>query len=166
MLQASQANRVELEYEEYTDIQKLSDKRINKVRNRNIYNKKTLIKVGFGIFIYSILVVYLCIKVSTMGYQVIGLEKEIEKLYAANHKLEFKIAEQVSLDKIELIATRELGMHKLDASKAIPVIAYQAESKTTSIHKMDNNTFAENSNLGQKPLQKLYSNLMLLAEKN
>lgn len=164
MLQASQARQVEFPYS-YTQNQKQPVHRIKRVYKKNKSHKPTLIKIGLALFVYAILVVYLCITVSTMGYEIVRLEKDIDKLQTANHMLEFKIAEQISLDRVEMLATTQLGMCKPDVSRSIAVAAQKPES----INLASQPSAADNDNsktkIGEKTLHKLYSNLMLLAEK-
>lgn len=166
MVQASHARQVEFQYSHAHD-QTQPVRKIKKVYKKTNSRKTTLLKIGLAAFVYAILVVYLCIKVSTMGYEIVRLEKDIDKLHTANYMLEFKIAEQISLDKVEMIATTQLGMCKPDTNKCITVAARKPEpvnlvNKTTASNvKSDNNT-----KIGEKTLHKLYSNLMLLAEKN
>jgi hypothetical protein len=100
-----------------------------------------------------------------MGYEIVRLEKDIDKLQTANHMLEFKIAEQISLDRVEMLATKQLGMCKADVSRSIAVVAQKQESVDSTSQTTVANINHNNTKIGEKTLQKLYSNLMLLAEK-
>ncbi|HBQ25599.1 MAG TPA: hypothetical protein DD791_04315 [Syntrophomonas sp.] len=164
MLQASHAHQVEFHHS-YAENQKQPVRRIKRVYKKTSSQKTILLKTGFALFVYALLVVYLCIKVSTMGYEIVRLEKDIDKLQASNHMIEFKIAEQVSLDRVEMLATKNLGMCKPDVSRSIVVAAQKPEpvdlASQTSVADINQN----NTKIGEKTLQKLYSNLMLLAEK-
>ncbi|MGS0764224.1 hypothetical protein [Syntrophomonas curvata] len=165
MVQVSQARKAEFDYSyDYSAGQAQSPGKVRRVYKKSNPGKRTLIKVGMAGFAYAIILVYICVTVSNMGYQMVHLEKDIAKLQDANHMLEFKIAEQVSLDRIELVATKQLGMCKLDSNRAIAVTASRPEKvqiadQKTTVDKM------ENKSIGERSLQKLYSNLMLLAEK-
>lgn len=166
MVQASQARKAEFDYNYgYSDSQQQSVERIRRVYQKSNPRKRTLIKMGMALFAYAIILVYLCITVSTMGYKMVHLEKDIEKLQDANHMLEFKIAEQVSLDRVEMVATRQLGMCKLDAKKAITVAACKPETVQVADQRATGSDLESNTSIGERSLQKLYSNLMLLAEK-
>lgn len=163
MLQASQARQVEFPYS-YTQNQQQPGHKIKRVYKKTKSPKPTLIKVGLALFVYALLVVYLCIKASTMGYEIVRLEKDIDKLQTANHMLEFRIAEQISLDRVEMLATTQLGMCKPDISRSIAVTAQKPEP----INLASQPSASDNSRktkIGEKTLYKLYSNLMLLAEK-
>ncbi len=163
MVQASHARKVEFQYS-YTQVEEQPVRKIKRVYKK-INSRTILVKTGLAVFIYALLVVYLCIKVSTMGYEIVRLEKDVDKLQASNHMLEFKIAEQISLDKVEMFASEQLGMCKSDISRSIAVASYKPE--TTNLASSTNAGDSDKSkiNIGEKNLRKLYSNLMLLAEK-
>ncbi len=166
MLQASQARQVEFQYS-YAQNHKQPEpvRRIKRVYKKTNYHKPKLIKTGLALFIYALLVVYLCIKISTMGYEIVRLEKDTDKLQTANHMLEFKIAEQISLDRVEMLATKQLGMCKPDVSRSIAVVAQKPDSVNSANQTTVANINHNNTRIGEKTLEKLYSNLMLLAEK-
>lgn len=166
MVQASHARKVEFDNNYgYSTGQPQSAEKIRRVYKKSNPGKRTLIKVGMAAFAYAIISVYLCVTVSTMGYQMVHLEKDVEKLQDANHMLEFKIAEQVSLDRVEMMATKQLGMCKLDSSRAIAVTACKPEPVQVANQNPVGDRLADKTNIGEWSLQKLYSNLMLLAEK-
>lgn len=164
MVQASQARQVEFQYS-YAQVQEQPLRRIKRVYKKSNSRKTVLVKTGLALFVYALLVVYLCIKVSTMGYEIVRLEKDIDKLQATNHMLEFKIAEQISLDRVEMLATQRLGMCKPDRSKCIAVAAKKPEPVNLASQETASDINHNNTKIGEKTLQKLYSNLMLLAEK-
>jgi cell division protein FtsL len=164
MLQATQAHQVEFQYS-YKQHQKQPVRTIKSVYKKTNFHKRILLKTGLALFIYAILVVYLCIKVSTMGYEIVRLEKDIDKLQAANHMLEFKIAEKVSLDRVEMLATKQLGMCKPDISRSIAVAAQKPESVNLASQTIASDIDNSKTRIGEKTLHKLYSNLMILAEK-
>ncbi|MDD4562474.1 MAG: hypothetical protein PHW39_05310 [Syntrophomonadaceae bacterium] len=164
MVPASQARKLEFQYS-HSGIEEQPVQRIKRVYKKTNSRKTFLVKSGLALFAYALVVVYLCIKVSTMGYDIVGLEKDVDKLQAANHMLEFKIAEQISLDRVEMLATKQLGMCKPDVSRSIAVTAQKPETvnlaSSTTAGDIDNSK----TKIGEKTLQKLYSNLTLLAEK-
>ncbi len=164
MVPASQARKLEFQYS-HSGIEEQPVQRIKRVYKKTNSRKTFLVKSGLALFAYALVVVYLCIKVSTMGYDIVGLEKDVDKLQAANHMLEFKIAEQISLDRVEMLATKQLGMCKPDVSRSIAVTAQKPETvnlaSLTTAGDIDNSK----TKIGEKTLQKLYSNLTLLAEK-
>lgn len=137
--------------------------------------RKILVKCGIFAFVYALILVYLCIKSATLGYQIVALEKELEQYEAANARLQYAIQEACALDKVERIAMEQLGMYKPERHL---VIAYSASHVATEENSNnnssdisnnddnnDNNTLISESQK-DKPLYKLYTNLMLLAEKN
>lgn len=120
-----------------------------------------LVKCTVLIFAFALLVVYLCIKTSTLGYQIVSLEKDINNLETANQRMAYEIAEKSSLQRIEQIATSKLGMNKPEMDGAFTVmvppkdvqqvkLAREEQSKTTDLP-------------GQKSLQKIYASLTRLA---
>lgn len=166
MVQASQARKAEFDYNYgYSTVQSQSVGRVRRVYKKSNPGKKAVIKVGVAAFAYAIILVYVCMTVSTMGYKMVHLERDIEQLQAANHMLEFKIAERVSLDRVEMVATRQLGMCKLDSSKAIAVTVDRPEPVQVADQKLTDDKAKANTTMGGRSLQKLYSNLMLLAER-
>lgn len=164
MLQASQARQVEFQYS-HTQKHKQPVGRIKRVYKKTNSHKPKLVKIGLALFVYALLVVYLCIKVSTMGYEIVRLEKDIDKLQTTNHMLEFKIAEQISLDKVEMLATTQLGMCRPDTSRSIAVAAQKPETINLASQTIAGDSDNGETKIGERTLHKLYSNLMLLAEK-
>ena len=59
------------------------------------------IKLSVIVFAYALLLVYLCIKSATLGYEIVGLENEINKLNTENNRMEYAIAQNSSLNIIE-----------------------------------------------------------------
>ena len=110
-------------------------------------------------FAYALVLVYLCIKGSTLGYQIVELEKDIQQLETANHRLEYSIAEKCSLGYVE-IAAQELGMEKAEQGITVAVLP---EIEPVII---DENNSGSSSQVGQNPLNKLYNNLLMLAQNN
>jgi cell division protein FtsL len=166
MVQTSTARKLDYENHGYSTGQEQAVRKVRRVYKKSNPRKTMMVKAGVAIFVYAIVVVYLCIKISTMGYEIVRLEKDIENLHAANHMLEFKIAETISLDKVEMLATSQLGMCKADRSKAIAVVAQKPEPiKLAGKQSAGDKQPEQKQKLGEKSLQKLYTNLMLLAEK-
>ncbi|MGI6413864.1 MAG: hypothetical protein ACOXZ5_09565 [Syntrophomonadaceae bacterium] len=136
--------------------------RIVRKTYRSVDQKKVfLIKVGILAFIYAVLLVYLCIKGAVLGYQIVTLENDIKSLEAANGRLEYQIAEKYSLDRVEQIAVQQLGMYKAETHVAI------AQENVTPVHPVGTDhpvIAAQDSN--QKPLEKLYAGLVVLAARN
>lgn len=163
MIQASHARKVEFDYNYGCLPNEQQSVRIKRVYKKSNPRKTTLIKVGIGVFAYAVLLVYVCATVSTMGYHMVNLQNDIDKLQDSNHMLEFKIAEQVSLDRVEVVATTKLGMCKPDSSRSIAVKASNSETiQVADQNPVDSHT--SNTKIGERSLQKIYNNLMLLAE--
>lgn len=128
--------------------------------NRNA-RRNMMIKLSVIVFAYALLLVYLCIKSATLGYEIVGLENEINKLNTENNRMEYAIAQNSSLDIIEEKAITQLGMIIPGTEMCYAVAA--ADEPVTPALKVESvdNTIAES-----KPLAKLYASIMLLTGKN
>jgi uncharacterized ion transporter superfamily protein YfcC len=73
MVPASQARKFEFQYS-HSRIEEQPEQRIKRVYKKTNSRKTFLAKSGLALFVYALLVVYLCIKVSTMGYDIVRLE--------------------------------------------------------------------------------------------
>lgn len=137
------------------------DRRLKKKTAVKTNKKKNVItRLSIIVFAYALLLVYLCIKSATLGYEIVSLENEINRINNENHRLEYAIAQNTSLEIIENKAMTQLGMISpgMDLSYAVAV----ASEQINPVLKVENdNTIAEN-----KPLEKLYASIMLLTGKN
>lgn len=134
-------------------------KKVRRTYRKSNPKGKIFVKTGVALFAYALILVYLCIKGATLGYQIVELENEIQQLENANSRMEYSIAEKCSLGYIE-IAAQELGMEKADLGITVAVLP---EIEPIIINENDNST---PSQVGQNPLNKLYNNLRLLAHNN
>lgn len=121
---------------------------------------KMVVKIGAAVFLYALVLVFLCIKGSTLGYQIVQLEKDIHQLETANHRMDYTIAARSSLDHIE-IAAAQLGLQKPEQGIAVAV-APSAEPVTVEQNAGQN----ANTHVGEGLLNKLYNNLVVLAQNN
>jgi len=127
------------------------------VRVKTNQHRKILVKVGMLLFAYAVLLVFLCAKSASLGYEIENLNKDISKLTTANHRLEYQIARYSSLSRIEKIAVAELGMQRADLKHSIAV---KAESKPVQVASRQQET----ANLSERPLYKIYTSLSHLAQ--
>jgi len=126
---------------------------------RKICFKRTIFKLGVLLFIYALLVVFLCIKSATLGYQIVQLQNDIEHLEASNYRMECQIAEKTSLARIERIACQELGMKKaLQPLEVAMIKPGKAQGVAEVTHKPASNQVVDGS------LKRIYANLLVLAE--
>lgn len=128
---------------------------------KKVNGKKTyLLKCGLFFFAWALLIVFLGISISVIGYQIVGLENDIAKLQDSNRRFEYEIAQKSSLDRIELLAVQELGMVKAeeDLNFAIVIPSDKGEERVV---KQDTTTIAKNDQ--EKALKKIYNNLIRLA---
>lgn len=125
-----------------------------------IISRSLISKTVLFLFAYSLLLVYLCIKSSTLGYQIVGLENDIASLETANHSLECSIAQQTSLKRIEMIATRDLGMLRSNTTATVCM------NVPSPVNVTENNTSSQAVQAQNGTLQNIYKNLRRLAIKN
>lgn len=123
--------------------------------------RKFVLKIAALAFIYALILVFICIKSATLGYQIISLEQDIKGYEASNNRLQYSIQENSSLDKIELMAVNDLGMNKPDNHMIVALSSNNSSLETENLVNEINISVIE-----EKPLYKLYSNLLILAEKN
>lgn len=126
-------------------------------RKRKLYLKASLV-----VFVYALLLVALCMKSATLGYEIGQLEQEIQGMTTANQRLEYQIAEKSSLAYVEQAAVNQLGMYKPDAKTSI---AMAAQVQPVSVAA---NTYADadDASLSQQLLNNLYASLSRLAANN
>lgn len=133
---------------------------VKRIYQKTDNRKKVLVKGVVMLFVYALVLVYLCIKSSTLGYQIVQLENDIHNLETANLRLQYEIQETCSLQHIEQVAINDLGMHK--ANKQISIAAIEKEITVDETDKAEENV--DNPQVGEKVLKKLYSSLKVLAE--
>lgn len=140
-------------------VKKVVKKKANK-------RKKLLGKLGIGLFLYALLVVFLCIKSASLGYQIVELEKDISVLHTANDRIEYKIAQMTALPRIEAVAQNELHMYKPDNSIKVAVSnsSYSSTQDSSKVAIVDENLTPKENEGGS--LEKLYLSLMQLADNN
>lgn len=129
---------------------------INKHAKRNV-----MVKLFIIIFAYALLLVYLCIKSATLGYEIVSLENEINRMTTENHRMEYAIAQNTSLALIEQKAINELGMIIPGTEMGYAVAAIAEPVNPVLTVETADNTVAED-----KPLAKLYASIMSLTGKN
>ncbi|MEQ8200141.1 MAG: hypothetical protein ABRQ24_01840 [Syntrophomonadaceae bacterium] len=139
--------------------------RIEKARRTVIkvnHKRKLYIKAALAIFTYALLLVALCIKSATLGYEIERLQQEIQGMTTANQRLEYQIAEKSSLPYVEQAAVKQLGMYKPDVKTSI---AMAAPVEPVSVAA---NTYADvdYTSVSQKLLNNLYASLSRLAANN
>ncbi len=146
----------EWEYNQISPEIKKNPRKKSKPKAKKI--RSLYVKAGILLLIYAFILVYLTFQSSSLGYEIVTLEKEIERLHVSNDRLNYEIAQISSLDAIQMRA-QALGMKKPDMkeSMAIPLSALQvAEDKPK-------NTIQNES---KKPLEKLYASIMSIKETN
>ena len=98
-----------------------SRKKVKKTNPKARVLRRLIVKTGMLLFIYGIIMVYLGFQGSSLGYQIVDLEKDIERLQISNARLDYEIAQLSSLDSIEQRARQELGMEKPDMTVALTI---------------------------------------------
>lgn len=134
-------------------------------RVKKIYRKvsvgKVLVKLGLFAFVYGLVLVFLCIKAATLGYQIVQLEEDIRQLESSNQRLQYEIEKQVSLDYVENYAITNLGMYKPE--EHIKVASVSVEKSSTAAEAPAPVAVSSNE---EKTLHKIYASLVQLAENN
>lgn len=126
------------------------------VKTKTNQHRKILVKCGLLLFAYAVLLVFLCAESASLGYDIDNLNKDINKLTTANHRLEYQIACYSSLSRIEKVAVNELGMQRADLNNSIAV---KVEAQPVQVASR-----TETTNLSEKPLHKIYTSLSHLAQ--
>ena len=137
-----------------------SVRRIKKTTKKVNYKRKIYIKSGIVVFGYALILVYLCMSSSSLGYKIEKLEKDIQNLETANNRMEYQIAQKSSLDRVAQVAVTDLGMYKPDATKSI---AMEVKAEPINMTKTAAIT-TDDKSISQKLLLKVYSSLSHLAQ--
>ena len=87
------------------------------------------------------------------------MNKEINALETANHRLEFQIAQRSSLSRVEQLASSKLGMQKAEMTNSLAM-----EIKPEPVQVADNSVNSTSKSVSQKPLLKIYNSLSRLAQ--
>jgi cell division protein FtsL len=128
---------------------------------KRINRKRVLIlKSAALLFTYALVLVYLCIKSATLGYQIVDLQKDIEDLEAANKRMEYNIAQQTSLQRVEEIAQKDLGMCKPDENAIVQIAAQSEPVKSAELPKT---TVSQQPATGANTLLKVYQTIAVMA---
>ncbi|NLJ71397.1 MAG: hypothetical protein GX333_00110 [Syntrophomonadaceae bacterium] len=144
-------------------------KEVKKTYKNTHRRGKFVVKLCICFFIYALILVFLCIKGATLGYQIVALENDIKYYEAQNNRMKYNIQGVSALDKVELIAINELGMYKpekhLTIAYTAPAVNQVLDNENTD-GTVGGESLQENTEIANKPLYKIYANLLLLAEKN
>ncbi|MDD2619084.1 MAG: hypothetical protein PHC92_00215 [Syntrophomonadaceae bacterium] len=145
-----------------TEIAYEQDSRIKKVRRtvKKVDGRKSLLlKSSMGIFLIALIIVYLCMKSSTLGYQIVSLENDISKLETAKQQMEYQIAQKSSLQRIENVALNELGMCKPARESSFTVMLASTNEPVELVH-------SEKTSSEGKSLERIYASLTRLVAMN
>ncbi|SHG94653.1 hypothetical protein SAMN02745221_01328 [Thermosyntropha lipolytica DSM 11003] len=137
----------------------------SKANSLKAQKKKTLCKIIGIFFMYAVVLVYLCVKSAVLGYQIVELEKEIHNIENENLRIQYLTENSCSLEMVEKIASKELGMIKPDARMTVAALPVEVQVKAPERIALSE----QNDGKGEKeekPLYKLYSNLVFLADKS
>jgi len=158
MLQA--ASKYSDDWRQEIQIQpELSRQQITRTTRKVNQHRKIMVKCALVLFAYAVLLVFLCSKSAGLGYEIEGLNKEIQSLETDNHRMEYMIAQGNSLSRVEQIASNQLGMQKAEMNNSL---AMEIESEPVKLATKSTN--AASNKFSQKPLHKIYSSLSHLAQ--
>lgn len=139
--------------------QKTRVAKVKRTYTRVNQKRAFVIKSGIFLFGYALLLVYLCIKSATLGYQIVEVQKQIDNLETDNKRIEYQIANQTSLQRIEELAVKDLGMYKPDSSAMLQVAVQPEPEKTTAVAR---NLPTQQPRTGAKTLNKVYKNIAVM----
>jgi len=81
-----------------------------------------LSSVVMYIILFSVAAVFLYVQGALMGYKLVGLKAQVSELETQNKRMEYKIAQLSSLDRIAYIAETRMGMCKPEEANMVAVI--------------------------------------------
>ena len=128
--------------------------------NKTNLKRKLCFRIAAIVFGYAFLLVFLCIKSATLGYQIEKLQGDIQDLSTNNQRIEYQIAEQSSLSRVEKIAETELGMIKPDDKSTIAMKTLKEPVQVASTP-----IAGEKANVSQQIWQKMFNSFARLAQK-
>ncbi len=137
----------------------LSLRQVTRTTRKVNQHRKIMIRCGFGLFAYAVLLVFLCSKSAGLGYDIESLNKEITALETANHRLEYQIAQESSLSRVEQLASSQLGMQKAEMTNSL-AMEFKPEPEKVASRPVS----SESNSISQKPLIKIYNSLSHLAQ--
>lgn len=136
-------------------------RRVKRTTHRKVKTGKLwLFKGGLCLFVYGLILVFLCLKSSTLGYDIVQLQSEVNSLETGNKRIEYELARMRNLENVERTAMQELGMYKPEQHLAVAAVQAAPEAAAVS------GPVAIQSQGGQEPLEKIYAGLVQLAEHN
>lgn len=110
-------------------------------RKRTTIDKGGLLSsVVMYIVLFSVAAVFLYVQGALMGYKVVGLKARVNELETQNKRLEYKIAQLSSLDRIAYIAETHMGMCKPEEANMVAVIG---ESRPVPVIRTETRTSSE-----------------------
>ncbi len=78
--------------------------------SRTRIRASAFVRLFFLFFVYGVALVFLSNTISTLGYDIAGMQKDITALNEKNKRLEVEISSLKSLERIEQVAVSELHM--------------------------------------------------------
>lgn len=93
-----------------------------------------LSKMGLAFFAFAVISVLIYVQGALMGYQLVSLKQEINRLETENKQLEYSIAKLSSLDRIEQEAKMRLGMISPENTQVMAMAVQPSESGQEAVH--------------------------------
>ncbi len=138
----------------------LNDRSVRKTKVQVNHKRKYLLKGTAILFVYALVLVFMCIKSATLGYQIEQMTKDVQNLETANQRIAYQTAQKSSLDRVEQIAVANLGMYRPDLNKSISM-----QVKTEPINVATTVASASNDmSISQKVLNNIFNSLSRLAQ--
>lgn len=96
---------------------------ISQRQHRNTSKKSKMIaKLALFGIAFAVVAVFLYIQGALMGYKIVELKGEIGELETANKRVEYRIAQLSSLDRVQRVAETKIGMCKPDTSNMVAML--------------------------------------------
>ncbi len=106
------AEKLEVGYSELPQERIIKRKKIIKKTKSNIKAKLKMVSLVLLSFSLCLILMYRYAIITQLSYDLNKKTASYEKFQDSNTKLQIEIEEQVSLDRVKLVAEEKLGMHK------------------------------------------------------
>lgn len=137
-------------------------RRVRRVTYKRNHRLRRFIALIAGVFTLGLLAVFVCSQVAVLGYQIVAIKQDIAELEQKNKRLELSIAQLSSLERIEKVASSQLGMCKPGDAQMLAM-----EENVQPVPVVDLRTpQAPLQAADGEPMEKVYKVLSTLAARN
>lgn len=122
------------DYQSYLELpeeQALSKPKSDRYSKKNVrQGQLILMATVFSLLLTGIAIAFYFAQVAALGFKIQQLQNELNQLQADNDSMTASLNQMMSLQRIETIATTQLGMVKPDAQKVLLIAADTGQSGT------------------------------------